>query len=191
MSALGPRFVRFVRSRGLFRPGDRVLVALSGGVDSVVLLHLLKANEGALELTVHAAHFDHAMRADSAADADWVQQLCANRQIPLVRARATRTLKSEADARFERYRFLQSAARESASARIATAHHAGDQVETVLFRLLRGTGMRGLAGIPLRRGRFVRPLLRFTKPELLAYAAAHDIAYREDPSTELRNYART
>jgi tRNA(Ile)-lysidine synthase len=190
MVDLQVRFVRFVRARRLVRAGDRVLVALSGGVDSVVLLHLFRASADQLKISVQAAHFDHAMRADSEADADWVSGLCQAWELPLSRARTDRPLYGETDARNERYRFLYDAARASGSERVATAHHADDQVETVLFRLLRGTGLRGLAGIPVRRGRIIRPLLRFTKDEILAYAATHALSFRSDATNEQLGYAR-
>lgn len=190
MSALAPRFVHFARSRGLIRPADHVLIALSGGVDSMVLLHLLQATTTSLSIRVSAAHFDHGMRADSAADADWLRAQCAALGVPLLSGRAGRTPRGETSARAARYAFLEESARACGATRIATAHHADDQIETVLFRILRGTGIRGLAGIPVRRGRFVRPLLRFEKNELLAYAAAQDIAFREDETNEHLHYMR-
>jgi tRNA(Ile)-lysidine synthase len=184
------RFLALVEKRDLIRPGDRVLVALSGGVDSVVLLHLLRTVAGELGIELRAAHFDHAMRADSAADADWVAGLCRAWDVPLMRERAARPLYGEADARNERYRFLHDALIESGATRMATAHHADDQVETVIFRLLRGTGLRGLAGIPLRRGKLIRPLLRFRKAELIAYATQHQLGFRNDPTNEQLAFAR-
>ena len=190
MSALEPRFLRFVRTRGLIRNNDRILVAASGGVDSMVLLHLIKSTAHVLHVRVHAAHFDHAMRPGSEADAQWLASECARIEVPLITGRASTHLRSEAQARSARYDFLLDAARQTGSTRIATAHHADDQIETVVLRLLRGTGMRGLAGIPVRRGPFIRPLLRFHKSELLSYAAMHGIPFREDPTNAQLHFAR-
>lgn len=187
---LRARFLRFVRRRRLFSQGDRVLVALSGGVDSVVLLHLLHNCRYLLGIEVVAAHFDHAMRADSAADADWVKAFCEARQIKLVMERSHRPLHGETDARIERYRFLQDVRQRHSCNRVATAHHADDQAETILFRLLRGTGLRGLAGIPLKRGPFVRPLLPFRKQALIDYATSHNLPHRDDPTNEELKYVR-
>lgn len=190
MNELTKRFVRFARARRLVADGDVVLIALSGGVDSVVLLHLFQSAAASLNVELRAAHFDHAMRPDSAADAAWVAELCDTWQIRLVSARSVRPLHTETDARIERYRFLQHAMQLSGANRAATAHHADDQIETVLFRLLRGTGLRGLAGIPFRRGPFIRPLLRFQKKDLLGYAIACCLEYRPDPSNDQLEYAR-
>jgi tRNA(Ile)-lysidine synthase len=184
------RFARFARHKQLVKPGDRVLVAVSGGVDSMVLLHLFKACAPALGVHVQAAHFDHAMRDDSAADAEWLRGVCAAWQIPLMVNRTEQALYGEAAARTARYAFLAKSMRAAHADRIATAHHADDQIETVLFRLLRGTGLRGLAGIPVRRGAIIRPLLRFRKAQILAYAQQHDIAFREDETNASDVFAR-
>jgi tRNA(Ile)-lysidine synthase len=169
--------------------GDRrrVLVALSGGLDSVVLLHLLRFP---LARDVVAAHFDHAMRADSGTDAQWVRGLCRAWDVPLEMARAEDAPESEASARELRYTFLLAAAERVGADAVLTAHHADDQAETVLFRLARGTGLAGLAGIPVRRGIIVRPLLAFTRAELSAYAAVSRIGWREDPSNRSLRFAR-
>lgn len=190
MNDLRERFARFVQTRQLVAQGETVLVALSGGIDSVVLLHLFKSTAASFDADLRAAHFDHAMRPDSAADAAWVASLCTAWGIPLISARASRPIHGELDARNERYRFLQSALQSSGATRAATAHHADDQIETVLFRLLRGTGMRGLAGIPVRRGPFIRPLLRFRKADLVAYADANSLDHRHDASNDELTYTR-
>ncbi len=187
---LAARVLGFARSRGLLAEGERVLVALSGGVDSVVLLDLLRRHAARLGIEVCAAHFDHGMRAESADDAAWVAELCSRWQIPLITARADTLLRSEGAAREARYRFLFAAQRRTDATRIATAHHADDQIETVLLRLLRGAGLRGLSGIPLRRGPFIRPLLRVPKAALLEYATRHQLEYRTDPSNARPDFAR-
>ncbi|HEX6308807.1 MAG TPA: tRNA lysidine(34) synthetase TilS [Longimicrobiales bacterium] len=171
----------------LVRARSRVLVALSGGIDSVVLLHLLRFHT---DCDVAAAHFDHAMRSTSGADALWVRGLCGAWDVPLQSARAEDAPQSEAAARELRYEFLLAAADVLAVDAILTAHHADDQAETVLLRLARGTGLPGVAGIPARRGIIVRPLLPFTRAELEAYAAAHRLRWREDATNRELRYVR-
>lgn len=187
---LGRRFPRHLRRGRLVSPGDPVLVALSGGLDSVVLLHAARFLVPELRLRVSAAHFDHAMRPDSAADAAWVRGLCRAWDVPLETRRADRPPASEAEARRLRYDFLEEAAGRAGATAIWTAHHADDQAETVLFRAIRGAGPAGLAGIRERRGRLVRPLLPFRRAHLEAYAAAAGLRYREDPTNRTAPYAR-
>ena len=177
---LRARLYRHLGRSGVLQPGRSLLVALSGGLDSVCLLHLLRFARCAPDLA--AAHFDHRMRADSAGDAAWVRGLCRAWSVPLTVDVADPPPRSETEARAFRYRFLERAAAERRADLIVTAHHADDQAETVLFRLARGTGLAGLAGIPARRGSIVRPLLPFTRAELLAYARACGINWREDPT---------
>lgn len=173
-------------------PGAHLLAAVSGGADSVVLLHLLRFGMEGMGITVTAAHFDHAMREESAADAAWVEGLCASWGVPLVRGRAERPPRNEAGAREARYAFLAEARERAGAEWIATAHHADDQAETVLFRVLRGTGVAGLAGIaPVDEARrLLRPLLSFRRRELRRYARAHRLRWREDPTNALADPAR-
>jgi len=172
------------------RRGEHVLVALSGGIDSVVLLHLLRFHTPDLELRLTAAHFDHRMRNDSAGDALWVRGLCRAWSVALETGAATAPPTSEAAARTVRYAFLTAAAERCSAERIATAHQADDQAETVLFRMARGTGLRGLAGIPARRGRLVRPLLPWRRAEIVAYARRARLRWREDPTNTDTRLAR-
>lgn len=190
VARLRSRFRAHLERTGLITPADTVLVAVSGGLDSVVLLELLRFGLGDRAPGLVAAHFDHAMRPGSREDGEWVAGLCAAWEVPLETARAEPPPRSEAAARAARYRFLHAAAARAGANRIATAHHADDQAETVLFRIIRGTGLRGLAGIPERRGQIVRPLLPFRRAELEAYARAAGLRYRQDPTNLLLGYAR-
>ncbi len=182
-SGLEERFVRRLRRHGFLREGDRVLVALSGGLDSMVLLHLLRFGRGLPPLQLRAAHFDHRMRGGSRADALWVRGVCRAWGVSLEFGEAREVPTSEEEAREARYAFLVGRMREWGARWLLTAHHGDDQAETVLFRILRGTGLRGLAGIPLRRPPgLYRPLLPFTRDDLQGHARVRGIPYRDDPS---------
>ena len=155
----------------LLPPEGRVLCAVSGGADSMALLHMLLARPG---LTVCAAHFEHGLRGEaSLADAAFVETWCRERGVPCLvghgdtrRHAAAQRLGIEEAARELRYRFLEEAADSLGCAVIATAHNADDNAETLLLHLLRGSGAEGLRGIPPRRGRIIRPLLDMTRREI-------------------------
>ncbi|HEU0013426.1 MAG TPA: tRNA lysidine(34) synthetase TilS, partial [Longimicrobium sp.] len=185
------RFRQNLEALGLTGTDARVLVAVSGGCDSVALLHLLRFGAGPGGPRMLAAHFDHAMRPGSDADARWVAGLCRGWEVPLHAARAETAPATEAEAREARYAFLLRAKEAAGATHVATAHHADDQAETVLFRVLRGTGVAGLAGIPARDGRgIVRPLLPFWRNEVRAYARIHRLRWRTDPTNALLDPAR-
>lgn len=189
--AFPDRFRRSLDALGVRGRGAHVLVAVSGGCDSVSLLHLLRfaADDAGLRLT--AAHFDHAMRPGSERDAAWVRGLCGAWGVPLVTERAAAAPRTEEEARDARYAFLRRVQAERGADFIATAHHADDQAETVLFRVLRGTGIPGLAGIPPRdRTGLIRPLLHFPRAEIVRYARGKGLAWREDPSNAAADFAR-
>lgn len=188
---LGERLQGHLERTRLLPAGRGVTVALSGGVDSVALLHLLLDLKDRWGWRLSVAHFDHALRPGSRGDAEWVAALAERRGLPVRVGRAERPPRSEARARELRYDFLFEARRELGGDLLATAHQADDQAETVLFRLLRGTGLRGLAGIPARRAPgVVRPLLPFWRAEIEAYARASGLEYREDPTNRDRRFAR-
>jgi tRNA(Ile)-lysidine synthase len=173
----------------LAESGQHVLVACSAGLDSTVLLYLFRF-ACAADCRISVAHYDHRMRADSAHDADWLRGLCAAWEVPLHVGLAGCVPANEADARRARYAFLEQTADTIGAHRIATAHQADDQAETVLFRLLRGTGLDGLAGIPPRRGRIMRPLLSYTRAQLESLARECRLSWRDDPTNQSRRFAR-
>ncbi len=174
-----------------------MVVAASGGADSMSLLAVLHQVGPRPAAGVSAAHFDHGLRAESRSEGDLVEAFCRARGIAFrrgcgdVRARARSHRESiEKAAREMRYAFLERAARELGAERIATAHTRDDQVETILMRVLRGAGVRGLAGIPRRRGPIVRPLLGVTGAQTRAYCRQHGIEFADDPTNADTRYAR-
>jgi len=202
---LHPAYRKFrasVIGQGLIRPGDTVLVACSGGPDSMALLHLcleLSADEG---FATAVAHFNHGLRPLASADERFVEKAALALGLPFfagrgdVRAIArSRRIGIEEAARQVRYRFLEAAAREAGASLIATGHTMNDQAETVLLRLLRGTGPMGLSGIPVRRGlAIIRPLLTLERREILSFLESRGVAFRRDETNRdaafLRNRVR-
>ncbi len=193
--------------------GGRVLVALSGGADSVCLVHMLKQLQPKWNLQLAAAHLHHGLRgADADADAAFARKLCQTLDIPFYEKKADvaafarqQNCSVETAGRGLRYEFFYEAARNfaaetgvaadeierqdtpaktAADVRIATAHHKNDQAETVLMHMLRGSGSRGLAGIPPKRDNIIRPLLCLTREEIETYLQQNGISFRTD-STNL------
>lgn len=186
-----------IRRYRMLEKGNSVLTGVSGGADSVALLHFLCSLREQLGLKVFAAHINHRLRgADADRDEEYVRQICAQWGVELftlradVREQAARAGESLEEAgRKIRYRFFEQKADELAS-KIATAHTVSDSMETMLINLSRGTGLRGLCGIPPVRGKIVRPLIECTRRDTEQYCRDHGLRYVSDATNFSRDYAR-
>ncbi|CAN7603145.1 tRNA lysidine(34) synthetase TilS [Rossellomorea sp. LjRoot5] len=193
---------RFIQDHRLIQKGDRILVAVSGGPDSLALLHFLDSNKGELGVEVTAAHLDHMFRGDeSFQELQFVRDFCHQRNIPFYGERVDVSKEIEAVngsmqdmARKIRYGFLEEVMREVSATKLALGHHGDDQVETILMKLTRGASGASRAGIPLKRsfadGDIIRPFLTVTKVEIENYCERHDLEPRRDPSNQKEVYTR-
>jgi len=183
-----------IHREGLCGPTDKILAAVSGGLDSMVMLHLLHA--AGYQLAV--AHVNFQLRgADSDQDEAFVQAQCHRLALPCFTTRVDteefvkkHKVSIQMAARTLRYQWFAEVAAANGFTRIATAHHADDQVETILMNLVHGQSLEGLTGIPVRNGDVIRPLLFATRTEIEQYAATHQIAWREDASNQTGHYLR-
>ena len=183
------RLLKFAREQNLIAPGDTVICAVSGGADSVAMLFALYLLREKLGITLEAAHFNHNLRGEeSLRDETFVRELCARYEIPLhVASGEIRPGKKglEAAARDARYAFL-----ESLPGKIATAHTADDNAETILMHLVRGTGLKGLGGIAPQRGKLIRPMLGITRREVEDFLAEWHLPHVEDSTNETDAFLR-
>ena len=199
------RVERTIGEHGLFDRGDRVLCAVSGGPDSMALLHALWELRDRLALELAVATVDHGLRPEARAEAELVAaralSLGIDWRLLAVDVRAARASSPSSSsgswsrswqdvARRLRLAALEAHARALGAHKIALGHQADDQAETILFRILRGTGVRGLAGIPYRRALFVRPLLDVERAQILTYLRRRSIPFAEDPSNQDVRFAR-
>ncbi|WP_145197448.1 tRNA lysidine(34) synthetase TilS [Thalassoglobus polymorphus] len=180
---------------------ESLLVAVSGGADSVSLLLLLHDLREELQLQLSVAHFDHQLRESSADDAKWVEALCNQLAVPCVIGRPDQDSESmqqggiEESARKRRYHFFQQVAERHKINWVAIAHTADDQAETVLHHIARGTGLKGLQGIPETREltesvTLIRPLLQVNRSELIAELASRQQAFLQDESNTDFSFTR-
>ncbi len=185
-----------IREQALLAASERVLMAVSGGPDSTALLHALKHLASRLHIELVAATVDHGLRPESGSEAALVAERCRALGVACeilsvdVKAARRAHVSWQEAARNVRLLALQDAAARWGCARIALGHTADDQAETVLFRIVRGTGIGGLAGIPYQRGIFIRPLLDVRRKGIMAFLAKRRIPFIEDPSNANRHYAR-
>jgi tRNA(Ile)-lysidine synthase len=191
------RVSEYINRHQLIASGELVVVGVSGGPDSVALLHMLLQLRESLGFRIHAAHVHHGLRSEADLDQDLVEAICRDWQVPYslhrvdVAAMARKEKMSVEEAgREARYRFLEDTRQQLGGHKVATAHHRGDQAETVLLHLIQGTGALGLQGILPLRDRIIRPLLDVTQSEIMEYLQTNDLPYRIDCSNFDNNYLR-
>jgi len=194
---LDERVREIIERYGMIPRGGRVVVAVSGGLDSVVLLSVLHRLAASLDASLVVAHLDHGLRPESAADAAFVAELCGGLGIPVVTERVDVGALAESHragieeaAREARHAFLDRVAREVSAERVALGHTADDQAETILFRLARGTGLEGLRGMDPVSERLIRPLLYVSRVDVRSYAEAQGLRWREDSSNVDLRFSR-
>jgi len=188
------QFLNHLSQNKLFEPTDKILLAVSGGVDSIVMLHLF----GRTGFRVGVAHCNFQLRGEASHDdEDFVRSLCARANVPFHSVKfdtaqvARETRQSiQMTARELRYKFFDGVLRQHDYQYVATAHHLNDALETVLLNLVRGTGLDGLTGIPVKQQNRVRPMLFASRAAIESYALANGLVWREDESNASDKYAR-
>lgn len=201
MDALMLEIKRYIEANQLIRPGDGVVVGLSGGPDSVFLLYALHTLQPRMGFTLRAVHVHHGIRgAEADRDESFSEKLCAKLDIPFQAVHvaaptyaAQHGLSLEEAARILRYEALEAARQQLGQTRaawIAVAHHLDDQAETVLHNLVRGAGLRGLAGMENRRNHVIRPLLSIKREDILKWLKQYDIPYVTDSTNADPHYTR-
>ncbi|MBL1213221.1 MAG: tRNA lysidine(34) synthetase TilS [Ignavibacteriae bacterium] len=198
MKTTEQKIIKFIDREGLIEQGDSLLIAFSGGPDSVFLFHFLIKFKKRFKVNLAACHVNHNLRGrQSDDDAEFCKAVCAEFSIPFFEANvdvknyaAEKGLSIEEAARNLRYNFFSKIASENSCNKIVTAHNKDDNTETVLLNLFKGTGLTGLSGIPIRRDNIIRPLLCLDKAEILEYLKADKLAYRIDKSNFQNDFKR-
>jgi tRNA(Ile)-lysidine synthase len=181
-----------VREHALIDRGATVLVAVSGGADSMALLHVLGLLRRRLAFGLFAHGVDHGLRPESAAELDLAEEFARSVDVPFERTRVVVAPGGnlQARARVARWEALQNAAGRAGAGRIATGHHADDRAETMLMRILRGTHAPGLGVLPARDGPRIRPLLRARRTDVDSHVRRHRIPHCNDPSNQNPRFLR-
>ncbi|MGL5649604.1 MAG: tRNA lysidine(34) synthetase TilS [Clostridium sp.] len=193
------KFIKHIEENDLIRKGDKVLVALSGGPDSICMLHLLCSIREEYSLEIGAAHLNHMLRGEEAnKDEEYAKEFCESlgveffsRRVDIEGYSKERGVSTETGGRDVRYELFTDVKKKYGYTKIATAHNANDQAETILMRMMRGTGLEGLCGIPVKRdGVFIRPILCMERNKIEEYCEKFDLKPRIDKTNLETVYTR-
>lgn len=192
------KVIKFIDTHSLIAQGDKVLIALSGGPDSVFALHFFNKFKKRFKIEIAAVHLNHKLRGNEAdKDEKFCKDLCdklniefISTQIDINKLKRESRKSIEEIARNERYKFFEYTSTKLHADKIVTAHVQDDNTETVLLNLIKGSGIKGLSGIPIARGKIVRPLLCLNKEEILSYLRQAKYKYRKDKSNDENEYQR-
>lgn len=198
MKAIEQKVLRFIKENELLSSEEKILVALSGGPDSVFLLHFLNKFKKKYKIEIGAVHINHLLRGeDSERDELFCKTICYELSIPFyllrkdIKAYSKKNkISLEVAGRKIRYEFFEKISKVNKYDKIATAHNADDNAETVLINLIKGTGIKGIAGIPVRRKNIIRPILSLTKKEILDYLDKNQFEFRIDKSNLSNDFER-
>lgn len=193
------KVLKTIKENNMFDAGDKVIVAVSGGPDSIALLHILHSLRSELKIKVYAAHVNHCLRgADADEDEEYVRKFCANlkiefrsKRVDINKLSQLKNISSESAGREARYSYFGDLKKEFGAQKIAIAHNANDQAETILMRIMRGTGIEGLVGIkPVRDDIFVRPLINVMRNDIEEYCTNENLNPRIDKTNLETIYSR-
>ncbi len=192
------KILEFIKEKKLIKPGEVIGVGVSGGIDSMSLLHFLNANKQTLDIDVVAIHINHGIREESEDEARFVLQKCRDMGVRVYKfsidspkIAKERKISIETAAREGRYGVFEALVKKDIVDKIALAHHQSDQAETILMHILRGSGLAGARGMePIRDKIYIRPMLPVTKAEIEEYATLNGIEFVEDSSNNDTSYAR-
>lgn len=192
------KVIRFISSASLIEKDDRILISLSGGPDSVFLLHFLNKFKQKYKIEIGAFHLNHSLRGkDADEDERFCKHLCRSLKIEyfsskkdVLKFSKQKSISVEEAGRIIRYKLLNDISEQNNYSKIATAHIQDDNTETVLLNLIKGSGLTGMTGIPAKRGNIIRPVLCLSKDEILDYLHFYKLSYRIDESNLSEDFQR-
>lgn len=197
MKSTEQKVIKFIQNHSLINNDDKILVAFSGGPDSVFLLYFLKKFTKKFGIHIAAFHLNHSLRKSADKEQKFCEKFCDNSSIPFYTLKVDvktfadqNKISVEEAGRILRYKYLQGYAKDGGFNKIATAHNADDNAETVLLNIAKGTGVKGISGIPVKRENIIRPVLCIRKSEIESYLKQNKIDYVVDKSNLTLKYER-